>query len=403
MTTTTQLQEETEKLVLAYMNEDSQNLLRPQHLSYLNHFNESSLPSGFARMVTNIPWMAYWLVNGSSLLGLSVDDSCLWRVMSCFNYSSKGVGGWSGGPNQLPHLASSYAALCTLVVNYDESLLEVIDRQAITRWIQTLAVDLQGGSIACVMHQGGEYDTRSVYCFIVICHILSIPIEEYRQGFNKYLLSCQTYEGGFAGQPGGEAHGGYTYCALQALIVLNGIEKLATQTPDFNLDQCISWCSQRQFELEGGFSGRINKLVDSCYSHWVGNCLTILETMVNYKLGTNVETFVELFNRKKLLGYILSCCQDPDGGLRDKPDCNVDFYHTCYALSGLSGCFHIYLLTQKEDDNGYDGNKITSLFIEDEGVIDQNPINFVNCIDPVFGVPKGTVEKVRNFFNKKAT
>jgi protein farnesyltransferase subunit beta len=33
---------------------------------------------------------------------------------------------------------------------------------------------------------------------------------------------------------------------------------------------------------------------------------------------------------------IMVCCQDKNGGLRDKPGKNRDFYHTCYALSGLS-------------------------------------------------------------------
>jgi len=31
---------------------------------------------------------------------------------------------------------------------------------------------------------------------------------------------CQTYEGGFAGCPGLEAHGGYSFCGLAALVML---------------------------------------------------------------------------------------------------------------------------------------------------------------------------------------
>ena len=34
--------------------------------------------------------------------------------------------------------------------------------------------------------------------------------------------------------------------------------------------------------------------------------------------------------------YILLCCQQIEGGLRDKPGKPRDFYHTCYSLSGLS-------------------------------------------------------------------
>jgi len=34
------------------------------------------------------------------------------------------------------------------------------------------------------------------------------------------MRSCQTYEGGFAGCPGMEAHGGYSFCGLAALVML---------------------------------------------------------------------------------------------------------------------------------------------------------------------------------------
>ena len=35
------------------------------------------------------------------------------------------------------------------------------------------------------------------------------------------LDRCQTYEGGFGGCPGLEAHGGYSFCGLAALLILN--------------------------------------------------------------------------------------------------------------------------------------------------------------------------------------
>ena len=43
-----------------------------------------------------------------------------------------------------------------------------------------------------------------------------------------------------------------------------------------------------------------------------------------------------LFNCSALQEYILLCCQDPRGGLIDKPGKSRDFYHTCYTLSGMS-------------------------------------------------------------------
>ena len=44
--------------------------------------------------------------------------------------------------------------------------------------------------------------------------------------FDYFLVySCQTYEGGFAGQPAMEAHGGYAFCSVAALVIL-GHERL---------------------------------------------------------------------------------------------------------------------------------------------------------------------------------
>lgn len=45
------------------------------------------------------------------------------------------------------------------------------------------------------------------------------------------VCSCQTYEGGFGGYPGLEAHGGYSFCGLAALVILGhgklcNVEKL---------------------------------------------------------------------------------------------------------------------------------------------------------------------------------
>lgn len=93
----------------------------------------------------------------------------------------------------------------------------------------------------------------------------------------------------------------------------------------------ISWLSARQYAPEGGFSGRTNKLVDGCYSHWVGGCWPLLEAclegpflpeaqMTSPKL-TVPSRDGSLYSREGLIRYILSCCQDTSnrGGLRDKP------------------------------------------------------------------------------------
>jgi protein farnesyltransferase subunit beta len=82
--------------------------------------------------------------------------------------------------------------------------------------------------------------------------------------------------------------------------------------------------------LEGGFQGRPNKLVDGCYSFWIGAVFPRLPAPAPQAW----------YSTDALQEYILLCCQAPAGGLRDKPSKGRDFYHTCYCLSGLASAQH---------------------------------------------------------------
>jgi protein farnesyltransferase subunit beta len=66
-------------------------------------------------------------------------------------------------------------------------------------------------------------DIRGVYCSLVCSDILGIlkDNKELIDGVGNFLIGCQTYEGGFCCSPYGEAHGGYTFCALASLIILS--------------------------------------------------------------------------------------------------------------------------------------------------------------------------------------
>lgn len=104
-----------------------------------------------------------------------------------------------------------------------------------------------------------------------------------------------------------------------------------------DVPRLISWLSSRQYGPEGGFSGRTNKLVDGCYSHWVGGCWPLIEAALN---GGNrssdsavpppkdqpdrkgkLPSCRSLYSREGLIRYIMCCCQDTSkrGGMRDKP------------------------------------------------------------------------------------
>lgn len=84
----------------------------------------------------------------------------------------------------------------------------------------------------------------------------------------------------------------------------------------------VSWLSARQHAPEGGFTGRTNKLVDACYSHWVGGCWPLLEAALNgpqpVQQSQSLSAY-SLYNREGLIRYITTCCQSDSGGLKDKP------------------------------------------------------------------------------------
>lgn len=86
---------------------------------------------------------------------------------------------------------------------------------------------------------------RGTYCLLVTATLLDILTPELVKGTAGFLRSCQTYEGGFASSshpyysaesdelellPGirpalGEAHGGYTSCAIASWMMLQPYQK----------------------------------------------------------------------------------------------------------------------------------------------------------------------------------
>mmetsp|Transcript_13824 Transcript_13824/g.20859 ORF Transcript_13824/g.20859 Transcript_13824/m.20859 type:complete len:179 (-) Transcript_13824:60-596(-) len=154
--------------------------------------------------------------------------------------------------------------------------------------------------------------------------------------------------------------------------------------------------------LEGGFQGRTNKLVDSCYSWWVGGIFPLLQPLLNpVKASSTKESIsndkktdgsldfksrmgIALFNPQKLQEYILMCCQMESGGLCDKPGKSQDFYHTCYSLSGLSMAQH-----QVESD-GKGG-------MEDTEVVGGKR-NELRRTDPIYNAAPKTLAKAMKYF-----
>ena len=71
-------------------------------------------------------------------------------------------------------------------------------------------------------------------------------------------------------------HGGYTFCGIAAITLLGETHKL-------DLHRVLEWLSHRQLTIEGGFNGRINKLVDCCYNWWQGAAYELVDIAMKGK------------------------------------------------------------------------------------------------------------------------
>ncbi|KAG7736517.1 hypothetical protein KL923_004724 [Ogataea haglerorum] len=340
------------------------------HSKYINAFLSRPLPAPFTALDASQPWIVYWLVNSKALLGEEIDPELServgYKILECVDAETGAIGGGSG---QMAHLAATYAGLLALTVSKSYNAAAQLDRRKIYNWL--LQMKQPDGSF--IMHYNGEADTRAVYCAICVASLLDILDDKLAYKTIDWLASCQTYEGGFSGYPGDEAHGGYTFCAVAALSMLRSPTELPSV---IDLDNLISWTVQRQYNVEGGLSGRTNKLVDGCYSHWAGGLTPLLEIATGQR---------DLLNRIQLQNYILCCCQDEPAGLRDKPSTRADFYHTNYVLCGLSMTQHY----QEYKDGTYTGHRIA-----DPSITDILDVNQVRSLDPIYGVPNGMASQM---------
>jgi len=245
-----------------------------------------------------------------------------------------------------------------------------------------------------------EFWKRGTYCALVVASLLNILTPELMKGTPEYIARCQTYEGGISGEPGNEAHGGYTYCGVASLALLNRFDAI-------DIPRLLNWLVNAQLTVEGGFQGRTNKLVDGCYSFWQGASFIILDNFC----FNNSEFIIDEMERKNVVEiqdnrgifndnnnifgglyfdqialqeYILACCQDNEGGFHDKPGVRNDYYHTCYCLSGLSISQH----------NPIHHEPSTT-------VLGPSNKNLLRQINPLYNITQDAVDKSIEYFREK--
>lgn len=402
------------------------------HLKYILSSLIDPMPSGYQVLDVNHSWMIYWLLNSYYLIqnptmeiNQSILDLIVNKITKCINYGDSLSGvpfdGIGGGNNQLGHLASTYAAILTLILTDQYELLDNL-RELIRDWLLTLKKRSSCGSGASfIMHENGEMDARSTYCALIIINLLNLTnyeenssspeeLDPLIDGVENWLNSCQTYEGGFSNIPNTEAHGGYTYCALASYFLLyenrkqfssGSTSSSSRSRSNIDWEKLLEWSVHRQHELEGGVDGRTNKLVDACYGFWIGGLSPLLQLIImNFSQGQGQQQEVKVFDEEKLRQYLLIIAQDESGGFKDKPGKQVDYYHTNYSLSGLSILEHSYKFSQ--DDEGRSlAFQIDVEREEEERGGGRGGDNFTNPIHPVFGIPIKFVKKCHDYFKLK--
>lgn len=384
-------------------------LRRQKHADFLRGAL-GELPAPYQVVDASRPWLFYWSLGGLSFLGEEVSEYRE-QLMETVRPLQNPTGGFGGGHGQYSHCACTYATVLALAA---VGGLEMVDRKAMWHWLGTVK-QADGGFCMAV---GAEEDIRGAYCAMTVITLLNLPLElppeapARKAGLNaftdrlgEWVGRCQTYEGGIAGAPNNEAHGAYAFCALACLSILDAPHKSIPKYLD--VQALIGCLSSMQTTPEGGFAGRSNKLVDACYSHWVGGCWALIQAAVSGGSHKN-RTTQDLWSREGLIRYLLCCCQQPGkkGGMRDKPSTRPDGYHTCYSLAGLSAAQNHYYYDQhaRTEDKGL--GRLQAAFnwaaevaaAEEMRELKFDELDRVEFVHPVFVLPMRVVEGVRKQF-----
>jgi geranylgeranyl transferase type-2 subunit beta len=131
----------------------------------------------------------------------------------------------------------------------------------------------------------------------------------------QHIVSCANFDGGYGVSPGAESHSGQIFTCVSALAIVERLDLV-------EVDKLGQWLSERQLPC-GGFNGRPEKKEDVCYSWWV---LASLETIGR----------THWIDRKGLTKFILRCQDAEKGGIADRPEDEVDVWHTLFGITGLS-------------------------------------------------------------------
>lgn len=179
----------------------------------------------------------------------------------------------------------------------------------------------------------GEQDTRFLYgAFNALSLLGLLSLVDVSKAVG-YVKKCENFDGAYGIRPGAESHAGQVFTCVGALAIAGRLDLV-------NQDRLGGWLSERQLE-NGGLNGRPEKLVDSCYSWWVGASLAMIDRL-HWIDGDKLAAFVlkcqvSPIDTAPSLDILIMVTQDPEaGGFGDRPDNMADVFHTLFSVAGLS-------------------------------------------------------------------
>jgi protein farnesyltransferase subunit beta len=113
------------------------------------------------------PWLCYWTCQGLDLLDAPNTNEIAKTIAKC---QSPTTGGSGDDPTQLAHLASTFAAICTLIDTLEAH--SVINLENLKRFLD--AMRQPDGTV----HRGGEIDARASYCAIASAYLVGLEMDD---------------------------------------------------------------------------------------------------------------------------------------------------------------------------------------------------------------------------------
>lgn len=128
-------------------------LKRDAHMAFVQA-GLQCLGGGYVSLDASRPWLCFWSLHSLALLEAGLPEGLTSHdFVEFLSRCQSPCGGYGGGPQQMPHLAPTYAAVSALLTLGDASALESINREAMSAFLHEICVPKEKGGGFC-LHEG---------------------------------------------------------------------------------------------------------------------------------------------------------------------------------------------------------------------------------------------------------